>query len=491
MDAELTATEDTGRVKKLSEKVAERIVADIVDQGWPVGRNLGTEKDLLQKYGVARATFREAIRQVERNGAASMRRGAGGGLIVGEPPRAAAIRAMMTFFELTHVSFADQHETREVLEVTVARLAAERADRAQVDRLRGLVIELRGVTDFAASVMGNMAMRVAVADATGNTALSLFIEALNGVQRETVRVLRSNREIILDDMTQSVDFKHNLIEAIAARQVDRAERLVHGDMHRRLLAMTSAVARPPSPDTTVNYAGLPARWEGETGQGKLADQIVAHMVADIARLGWKQGHNLGREGDLQQQYGVSRAILREAIRQLELYGIARMRTGIQGGLVIGVVDPGYTVDLVVTYLRSTPLDVKHLWEVQSSLQVFAVGRLAQIGTPEDYTALREAMADVLSSSPENYLDRANIVHRTIADRTENRALSLFMRVLIQSATPLCPPVGQDNLPYLISMHDQIVAAIGEQDVKRAMALTSELFGRARVWLTGKRHGSRT
>jgi len=40
------------------------------------------------------------------------------------------------------------------------------------------------------------------------------------------------------------------------------------------------------------------------------------------------------------------------------------------------------------------------------------------------------------------------------------------------------------------MHDQIVAAIGDQDVKRAMALTSELFGRARVWLTGQRRESR-
>ncbi len=486
MDTELTAIEQGGRTKKLSEKIAERIVADIVEQGWPVGRSLGTERELLQKYGVARATFREAIRQVERNGAASMRRGAGGGLIVGERPRAAAIRAMMTYFELTHVSFADQHETREDLEVSAARLAAERADAAQIEHLRALVHDLRAARDFAASVAGNMGVRVAVADATGNTALSVFIEALNGVQRETLRVLRSNQEVVDSDLVQSLEFKQHLVEAIAEHQADRAAGLVRADMRRRLLAMTSAVARPPSADMVVNYARLPAWWEGGMDHGKLADQILARMVADIARLGWKQGHNLGREADLQIQYGVSRAILREAIRQLELHGVARMKTGIQGGLVIGVADPSYTVDLVVTYLRSTPLEVKHLWEVQSCLALFAVSRLAQIGGPEDQAALREALAGVRTANAANYLDRANLLHRTIADRTENRALSLFIRVLVQSATPLCPPVSEKSLPYLISVHEGIVAAICDQNVDSARALTIQVFGRARKWLAGKR-----
>jgi DNA-binding FadR family transcriptional regulator len=477
--------EDGGRVRKLGERIAERIVAEIVEQGWPVGRNLGTERELLQRYGIARATFREAIRQVERHGAANMRRGAGGGLIVSDRPRAAAIRAMMTFFELTHVSFADQHETREQLEVAAARLAAERASDEEITRLRELVRELRQITDVTTNVQANMRVRVAVAEATGNPTLALFIEALNGVMREILRVLRSSQDSYQRDRELSVDFKDNLVEAIAERNPDKAERLVRGDMRRRLLAMTSAIARPVPPDATIDYAErLPAWWEdkAEGGQFKLADRIVSRMVADVAKLGWKQGHNLGREADLQVRYGVSRAVLREAIRQLELHGIARMRTGLQGGLVIGKIDPGYTVSLVSTYLKSTPMEIRHIWETESYLHVFAAGRLAQIGTNWDHAALQASLELLRVSTPETYLELAHALHRLIADRTGNRALSLFIRVLTQCATPFLPTVSSRNLPYMIDVHERLVAAICAQDPKGAEAVMTELYSRARAWM---------
>ncbi|MBV9511751.1 MAG: FadR family transcriptional regulator [Caulobacteraceae bacterium] len=478
-----TATDEVVRVRKLGEKIAERILAEITELGWPVGQNLGTERELLEKYGIARATFREAVRQVERHGAAVMRRGAGGGLVVREPPRSATIRAMMTFFELTRVNFADQHETREQLEVMAAHLAANRADEEAIARLRAVVGDLEETTEIVDNIARNMEARVAVAVAADNPALSLFIEALNGVQRESLRVLRMDEEEYKRDSRLSFEFKHKLVEAIADGKADRAERLVREDMRRRLLAMTSAIARSTAAPGPINYAErLPAWWEAGGGPVKLADQIVARMVADISKLGWKEGVNLGREADLQPRYGVSRAVLREAIRQLELHGIAHMKTGLPGGLVIGRADPRYTVELVTTYLLSTAMTVRQLLEIQSALEVFAVGRLAQIATADDRLALIEAMTALRRADAASALDRARTLHRQIADRTGNRALSLFIRVLIQCGMQLYPPPCERDLSYLVAAHEQILEAIFRHDIQAAETLTRKLFARGNAWM---------
>ena len=83
---------------KLSSVVARRIEDEVVAQGWPVGTVLGSETDLLERFGVSRAVLREAVRLVEHTGAARMRRGPGGGLIVSEPNRSAVVSAMGLWF---------------------------------------------------------------------------------------------------------------------------------------------------------------------------------------------------------------------------------------------------------------------------------------------------------------------------------------------------------------------------------------------------------
>ena len=79
---------------KLASVVARRIEDDVVARGWPVGTVLGSETDLLERFGVSRAVLREAVRIVEHTGAARMRRGPGGGLVVSEPNRSAVVTAM-------------------------------------------------------------------------------------------------------------------------------------------------------------------------------------------------------------------------------------------------------------------------------------------------------------------------------------------------------------------------------------------------------------
>ncbi len=470
------------RPQKLAEKLAERIISDIVERGWPVNANFGTEPELLVRYGISRATFREANRQLERHGVARMRRGANGGLFVCDPPRAAAERSMLSFFEITGLSFADQHETREQLESLAAVLAAERIDDSDREILTKLRQRLPQSSSFGSAVEIIMDIRMAVARATKNPALVLFTEVLNGALLEMLRNIRVDEEALRNSEFSAIEQKDRLISSILNGNADEARRIVHLDAHQRLLAMTSAVARPRSASRPSEFAdNLPPWWENNLPSLKLNDQIVYRIVDDIAKFGWKEGHNLGREVDLQKIYGVSRSVLREAIRQLELHGIARMKTGLQGGLIMSRIDPAYTVNLATIYLKASKISMIHFWETQSCLAEFAAGRLAQIADSADREALNLALERVRQADATNYLDVANELQLEISTRTGNRALSLFSLILARRFMELCPPISGEAQPWLISKLEKIVNAICDRDSSRAKEDMAYLFRRTQTW----------
>ena len=106
--------------------VAHRILTDVVDRDWPVGEVLGSEAELIARYGVSRAVFREAVRLVENQQVASMRRGPGGGLVVTEPTVDAIIDAAVLYLHRANTRLDEVFEARIVLEEIAAELATDR-----------------------------------------------------------------------------------------------------------------------------------------------------------------------------------------------------------------------------------------------------------------------------------------------------------------------------------------------------------------------------
>ncbi|HEY3653380.1 MAG TPA: FCD domain-containing protein [Steroidobacteraceae bacterium] len=467
------------RKQKLCEQVAQQIIGDIISLGWKTGDVLGTEPELLARYNVSRSTFREAVRQVERHGAARMRRGSRGGLVVSSPPRGAAVRAMITFFELTRIEFAEQHEAREQLEVVAVRLASERMTPGGAAELVAIAELLRTPLEIDASVTATVNLQVAIAKATLNPSLPLFIETLNGVLREILKVLRIDALAVERDRELSARFRQELIEAMIAKNAARAESLVRQDVGRRLLAMTSRLTNSGARKGMIDYF---RRRETEAEGLKLSEKVAFAIVDEIEKMGWEENRNLGNEAALQKRLSVSRAVLREAIRQLELHGIANIKSGIQGGLYIGKVDSAYTEKIVCTYLRSTTISMIHLWETQSNLEIFAAERLAMRSTPADIEALKSHLDRMKSATAANYLQLSSPLHAEIADRTGNRVLSLFIRILLRYGLGTLPPVWEASLPLLLRIHETLVEAIQIHDAVGARHIMTNLFSRSRGWV---------
>ena len=107
-----------------------------MELGWPVGQVLGSEAELLERYEVSRAVFREAVRIVEQLQVARTRRGPGGGLVITEPTVSAVIDAVVLYLHRVDAPLNELFEARIVLEEIASQLAAERSDENDIARLR-------------------------------------------------------------------------------------------------------------------------------------------------------------------------------------------------------------------------------------------------------------------------------------------------------------------------------------------------------------------
>ena len=102
-----------GRPMKKSESVARHLREMILDAGWPVGAQLGTLPELMERFDVGRSVLREALRGLERMGAIRVERGIGGGVKVTSPNPADIISACRRHLKREHLR---PEEAKEVLD---------------------------------------------------------------------------------------------------------------------------------------------------------------------------------------------------------------------------------------------------------------------------------------------------------------------------------------------------------------------------------------
>lgn len=205
--------------KKTAMLLAQRLVSEIVDRGLAPGTALLPEKDMLEAYGVARGTLREALRFLEIQGVISIKTGPGGGPVVSEPAsrHLASIIAMM--LQLDGAPFRTVLEARVTLEPSMARRAAERISPDDLEELHESVRRMREqLDDLDAFLHENEIFHQIIARASANQVFSLVIASLNWIVDGTALGVEYPRAV-----RSSVAKEHGRIyQAIKSGDGDRA-----------------------------------------------------------------------------------------------------------------------------------------------------------------------------------------------------------------------------------------------------------------------------
>ena len=120
---------DADRTSKTSERVALAIVHDIVAEGLRTGDRLQLEAAMIERYGVSRASLREALRLLEVQGLIKIKPGPGGGPVVGTVDPAHLARSATLYFHLGAATYEQLLQAQVLFEPLCAQLAAQHPDR--------------------------------------------------------------------------------------------------------------------------------------------------------------------------------------------------------------------------------------------------------------------------------------------------------------------------------------------------------------------------
>ena len=224
---------------KKAEIVADQIAQTIVGQRWEPGELFGSEVELIARYGVSRAVFREAVRLLEHHGLAEMRRGLHGGLFIRQPDPKPVAKAMAVYLDFEKVEPRQLEDARFAIEVVCVERAAARISEDDVAEVRAfLAAEAARIASGRAQSLHDF--HVLVARLTANPALHLFVQTLTDLtQRQQPVPDRSRRSL------EEIHAAHiRIAEAIIARDGALAR---HRMMTHLEDVAAAAARRPPGP----------------------------------------------------------------------------------------------------------------------------------------------------------------------------------------------------------------------------------------------------
>jgi DNA-binding FadR family transcriptional regulator len=200
---------------QLASSVSAAIEDEIIGLGWPVGEVIGTEAELVARFGISSPVLRQAAGILESHQVARMRRGPGGGLVVTAPDERSISTSVALYLEFLRADPRLVSEARASVELACVELAAQRIRDDDVPRLRELVAAepergRKGEFDCLKEV------HLAIAELSGNPVLALFSRMLMSLLSGRAGPRRGRRPgDHLEDLERAHEEHCGIVEALA------------------------------------------------------------------------------------------------------------------------------------------------------------------------------------------------------------------------------------------------------------------------------------
>jgi len=171
----------------LREQAAVQIKTLILEGRLKPGDRLPSERNLVDRLGVSRASVREALRSLEIRGLLDVRPGEGA--FVREVPVEAVLDPLSTAL-LDRRSLLEVLEARQILEPEIAALAAQRAhpeDIREMERILGEMQDSLRDQRYDSAVQSIIAYHRVITRATGNRLIQRLMDTIADLLSESMR----------------------------------------------------------------------------------------------------------------------------------------------------------------------------------------------------------------------------------------------------------------------------------------------------------------
>jgi GntR family transcriptional repressor for pyruvate dehydrogenase complex len=165
---------------------------------------------------------------------------------------------------------------------------------------------------------------------------------------------------------------------------------------------------------------------------KTSERVSLHIVRDIVAQGLRTGDRLPLEAAMTQQYGVSRASLREALRLLEVQGLIHLKPGPGGGPVVGSVQPSHLARTASLYFHLGSATYGQLMQTQVLLEPLCAQLAAQ--HLDRVEVMAPFLADLEVGEERRYRTKTIDFHRAVWELAANPVLTLLTEAVTHLVT---------------------------------------------------------
>jgi len=187
-------------------------------------------------------------------------------------------------------------------------------------------------------------------------------------------------------------------------------------------------------DTTIGQARMPDLGQGEELRVPKTAEIVADRIRKrIISGSLAEGSSLPPEGQLLEQFGISRPTLREAFRILEAERLISVSRGSRSGARVSRPQVSGVSRYASYVLQANETTVPDIFEARLALELYVVRRLARTNAKAPLKKLRSEI-DRLEGLDEAGETRAFIAaltefHELLVEQGSNRTLHFMIQML--------------------------------------------------------------
>jgi GntR family transcriptional repressor for pyruvate dehydrogenase complex len=217
---------------------------------------------------------------------------------------------------------------------------------------------------------------------------------------------------------------------------------------------------------------------------RLYEKVVDKVLELISSGAWKPGFRLPPERELSEAFGVSRTVVREAVKALEARGVLESTTG--SGVSVRLADFNMVSQSLQTYMQlSNRVDFEiRLNEVRRVLEVEMVALAAGRIAPEQRTQLRHICKQMREgqNTAKQMAELDFRLHVTLAEATQNDLFKVLLAPLIHQLRDQIILTWEDfprPVEEVFDQHEAIVSAVenGDADAARQAMTKHLLFSR--------------
>ncbi len=171
-------------------------------------------------------------------------------------------------------------------------------------------------------------------------------------------------------------------------------------------------------------------------KGRLADDVSNQIKEAIFQGEYQPGEKIPSEHELVDLFGVSRVIIREAIRNLEQAGLVEIRRGPKGGAFIQPLTHKAVSQVVKDLFRLSKGTVKEIMEVRLEIEPIVAGLAADRANKDDLISLKENLEAQPKMPGEKTVEGNINFHRLLARCSHNPIYEMIINILLDFSIDL-------------------------------------------------------